>query len=160
MKAFCTLQVSSACKYLSWMTIAHGLSMHFIFKNETYETYTNNIYTYASWFLELFRSTCCKMFCYSCSGASGGLRMLLWHRNSCDESTSISRRPHNVMIMRIVPKDAPCVRHVGKTEMKRTQSDAIRKKDFCWTSAMDHLGRASQNHSLQKWKRANQHPLH
>jgi transposase len=34
------------------------------------------------------------------------------------------------MIMRIVSKDAPCVRHAGKTEMKRMQSDAIRKKIF------------------------------
>lgn len=50
-----------------------------------------------------------------------------------------------------------------KTCGNRNEKNAVgcnSKKDFCWTSAMDHLGRASQNHSLQKWKRANQHPLH
>ena len=80
--------------------------------------------------------------------------MIMW----IVDMTRGCHRPHHVMIMRIVSKDAPCVRHAGKTEMKRMQSDAIRKKIFCWTSAMDHLGCASQNHSPQKWKRANQHP--
>ena len=130
MKAFCTLQVSSVCKYLSWITIDHGLSMHYIFKNETYETYTKYVcfmicgtvheYMLQNVLLLLFRRLRWS------EDAAVTLEILVMRAPaSIPDMTRGCHRPHNahnVMITRIVHKDAPCVRHVGKS---RNEKNAV-----------------------------------